>query len=164
MMPHTFTALALTVRVDLSRREIRASLSPLPGSLLLYGAGDFQSAAGDTPEQHAEWVLEILGADPTVVLQALIDGGKLPAPPPRVPREIPNWRAKAALHGMGLLSAVDDAIAAIPDPDGAVIRLAWSGHAMLARNSATVAALATGLGLDPAALDAFFIKAADITI
>jgi hypothetical protein len=156
--------LALSVRVDSARREIRACLSPVPGSLLLYGPADFQAAAGDTDEQHAERAVQILGTDPAPVLQALIDRRELPAPPPRVPREIANWRAKAVLSAMGKLAAVEAAIQSMPEPERTIVSLAWSGDAKLARKGKTVTGMAAVLGLSDDAVDELFIAADQIAI
>ena len=86
-----------------------------------------------------------------------------PAPAP-VPTEIANWRAKAVLAQMGLLAAVDAALAALPEPQKTVVGFAWGGDAKLLRNSPTVLALGTALQLDAAALDDFFRAAAAIEI
>ena len=110
-------------------------------------------------DDHCERVLAMLGSDPATSLQALIDGRSMPNPSKRVPREIANWRAKAILAGMGKLAEVDALIAAMPEPDGTVMRLAWGGNAALSRFSKSVVSLATSLGMDPAAIDALFIDA-----
>ena len=151
-------------RINPVTLTIHAELPPLPRALLIYGAADFASAAAETPVQHADRVLEILGADPAAVLQSLIDGRDLPAPPPRVPREVSGWRVKSILAKQGLLATVDAAVDAVAGPDGDTLRRAWYGGAMLDRHSATVTSLASGLGLDSAALDAFFIAAAAISV
>ena len=164
IVPHEFTALGLVVRVDLQRREIRGSLAPLPGSLLLYGPADFTAAAGDTAEQHAARVLEILGADPAPVLQSLIDGRAMPEPPPRVPREVANWRVKAVLHQRGLLTAAGAVLDALPEPQRTIARLAWDGDAKLARTSPAVAFIAASIGLVPSEIDQAFIAAEGLVI
>ncbi len=83
----------------------------------------------------------------------------LPTPPARVPREIPNWRAKVILAQMGLLSTVEAAIAALPEPDRTIARLAWGGDAKLARRGKTVLGLAAALGLSSDQVDQLFIAA-----
>jgi hypothetical protein len=156
---HEFSELSFWVQLDASAREIRAYLQPLPHPLPLYGTADFAAAAGDPPEAHAERILQLLGSDPASVLQALCDGSELPAMPPRVPREIPNWRAKAVLATMGKLAAVEAAIASLPEPDHTIVSLAWAGDAKLARRGKTVVGLAVALGLSSDEVDALFIAA-----
>jgi len=103
--------------------------------------------------------VHLLGSDPATILQALIDGPDLPPLPPRVPREIPNWRAKVILAGMGLLPTVEAAIASLPEPERTVATLAWGGDARLARRGKTVLGLAAALGLSSAQVDQLFIAA-----
>jgi hypothetical protein len=158
-VPFEAQELPLYVQVDAHSREIRAYLPPIPSALLIYGPEDFSAAASDSPDDHAARVLQILGTIPAIILQALIDGAELPALPPRVPREIPNWRAKVILAQMGLLSTVEAAIAALPEPEHTVARLAWGGDAKLARSGKTVLSLAAALGLDDDQVDALFIAA-----
>jgi hypothetical protein len=153
------TELPLHLHLDAVARTITAYLPPIPGGLVIYGPEDFLAACGDTPDEHAERLLQVLGSDPAKTLQALIDGTATPELPPRVPREIPNWRAKVILHHMGLLAKVEAAIAALPEPERTVSSLAWAGDAKLARRGKTVLGLASALGLTPAQLDQLFIAA-----
>lgn len=161
---HEFTDFPVWMTLDAHTREIRAQLPPLPYPLPLYGPADFIAAAGDTMEDHAARILHILGSDPAKVLQPLCDGRELPPLPPRVPREIPNWRAKVILAQMGLLAKVEAAIAALPEPERTVSSLAWAGDAKLARRGKTVLGLASALGLTPAQLDQLFIAAEALEI
>lgn len=156
---HEVTELPLHVQIDGHTRSIRAHLPPIPAPLEIYGPEDFAAAAADTLDDHAERVLQILGSDPASVLQALIDGAELPPLPPRVPREIPNWRAKAILATMGKLAAVEAAIQAMPEPQRTVVALAWGGDAKLARRGKTVLGLSAALGLTDAQVDALFVAA-----
>lgn len=144
-------------------RTVHAQLAPIPRALLIYGPEDFLAVAADTPAQHAERVLQLLLPDPAVILQALIDGRALPAAPPRVPRAIENWRARAVLEATGLLPAVEDLIAGLTGPESLVIRHAWQGAAPLIRTGPTVQAFATSLGLQSAQIDQMFIQAAALT-
>lgn len=155
----TLTNLDCCFTLNTLTRTIHAEMPPLPRPLLIYGADDFAAAAADTPEQHAERVRDILGADPAATLQALANGDALPPPPPRVPPEIANWRAKAMLAQMGMLSTVEATIAELPEPQRTVVSLAWAGDAKLARNGQTVLSLAERIGLSPAQVDAMFIAA-----
>lgn len=159
-----FASLVVVVNVDSVRRVVRVSMPPIPGELEIYGPEDFAAAAGDTLDQHAERVLQVIGSDPATVLQALIDGGELPAMPPRVPREIANWRCKAVLAQMGLLETVNTVIEAMPEPQRTIVSLAWNGDAKLARRGKTVTALAAVLGLSDARMDELFIEAAGIEV
>jgi hypothetical protein len=156
---HDFSEFPLWIMVDANAREIRAHLPPIPRPLPLYGPADFQAAAGDSTDDHAARALHLLGTDPAQILQALCDGAELPPLPPRVPREIANWRAKAILATMGLLPTVEAAIASLPEPDRTVAGLAWAGDAKLARRGKTVLGLAAALGLTEAQVDEMFIQA-----
>ena len=60
---------------------------------------------------------------------------------------------------MGLLSTVEAAIAALPEPDRTIARLAWGGDAKLARRGKTVLGLAAALGLSSDQVDQLFIAA-----
>lgn len=145
-------------------RTVHAQIAPIPRPLQIYGPDDFALIAADTPEQHAERVLEVLGNDPAGILQALINGSALPAAPIRVPREIANWRARAVLELQGLLPQVEEAIAAMSGPESIVVRNAWHAGAPLARHGATVTALASQLGLATEEIDAMFIAAESINV
>lgn len=159
-----FSSFPLTITIDAARRELRATLSPLPGGLLLYGPDDFTAACADAMEDHADRVLEILGTDPAATLQALIDRVDLPAPPPRVPREIANWRAKAVLAAAGLSGSVEFFLAGLPEPQRSVAVLAWNGDAKVSRKSPLITALAAALDLSATQLDDMFRAAEAITI
>ena len=156
---HTFSEFPLHIHFDGYQRTISAWLAPLPTALLLYGPEDFQAAAADTPDDHAARVRQLLGSTPADVLQPLIDGTEMPPRPARVPREIPNWRAKVILAWMGLLPTVEAAIAGLPEPDRTVATLAWAGDAKLARRGKTVLGLSAALGLSSEQIDALFIAA-----
>jgi hypothetical protein len=152
------------VTVDANVREIRAQLPPLPRHLPLYGHVDFTAAASDTMEDHTARVLHLLGKDPASILQALCDGTELPPLPPRIPREIANWRARAVLELSGLLPTVDAAINGMTGPESIVVRHAWNSAAPLARRGPTVAALAPALGLSDEQVDAMFIQAESLAV
>lgn len=160
----SFARLPLLVQIDPIHRQIRASLSPLPGQLELYASTDFSAACADSMDDHAARVLQLLGSTPSPTLQALIDGTELPEPPPRVPREIANWRAKTVLATTGKLSLVDGLIEGMDEPQASVLRLAWNGNAALQRTSQTVVSIGQALGMSAADLDAFFIAADAISL
>lgn len=88
----------------------------------------------------------------------------LPALMPGVPRLIPNWRAKAVLEALGLLSSVEAAINAIPGTEGVVVRNAWNSGADLDRIGPTVVSMAAILQLSEDDLDDIFIQANKIVV
>lgn len=87
----------------------------------------------------------------------------LPAPvlPPFVPAAVSRFQARAALYAAGHFDAVETFMAQASTP--MLMRLAWQDAQTFERPSATVAALASMLGLSDADLDALFIAAAAIT-
>jgi hypothetical protein len=159
-----FAVFPMTLRSDPMAQTITAHLSPLPRGLQIYGPEDYSAAAGDSMDDHVARVLQILGSDPARVLQALIDGGEMPPRPPRVPREIPNWRCKAVLHQMGLLATVEAGMEAMTDPERTVALFAWNGDGKVARKGPTVIGLAAALGLTDAQVDEMFIAADGIEV
>lgn len=162
--PITLTKLDVWITLNTLTRQVWAYIAHVSHPLMLWGPEDFAAVASDLPEQHAERVMQILGSDIATSLQSLINGDSLPPAPPRVPREIPNWRAKAVLAQMGLLDAVTDGINALPEPDRTVAALAWAGDAKLARYGKTVLALAPRLSLADKQVDQLFIAAEAIEV
>lgn len=154
-----FSELPLVIFIDAVARTITAQLPPVPGSIPIYGPEDFAAACPDEPEDHAARVLQCLGSDPAATLQALVNCIP-PDTPPRIPREIGDWRAKAILASMGRLADVEMVIASLPEPQRTVVQLAWAGDAKLARRGATVTALGAALGMSEAEIDGLF-RAAD---
>ena len=161
---HEFDQFPCYLVIDAAARTISAYLPPIPRRLPLYGPEDFAAAAGDTMEDHAQRVLQLLGSDPASTLQALIDGSDLPPVPPRVPREIPNWRCKAVLTQMGLITQVEAIMAALAEPDRTIAQLAWHGDGKVARRGKTVLGLAQVLGLSDDQVDAMFVAADKIEV
>lgn len=164
-----FTELPLHLHVDSIGRYLLAYLPPIPKPIVLYGPNYFSAACADSMEDHAERVLQILGDNPSEVLQSMIDGTdgnyfERPNPPPRIPREIANWRAKAVLGMAGLLDNVHTALDNMQEPDRTVAKAAWFSGAPIARKGPTVAALAQILNLSPEQLDDMFIQAESITV
>jgi hypothetical protein len=162
--PREFRTFSVCFRINPVTKTIHAEMPPLPRPILIYGAADFSAAASDTPEQHAERLMQILGTDPATVLQAIIDHGTAPAIPPRVPREIPNWRCKAVLLQMGLLHTVEAIFATLPEPDQTIALLAWRGDGKVARQGRTVLGLASALGLTAEQVDDMFLEAEGIDV
>lgn len=71
---------------------------------------------------------------------------------------VSRFQARAALHGAGLLSAVETAVAN-SDP---ITQLAWADALEFRRNSPTIAALAGIVGLTDEQIDNLFIAAGQI--
>ncbi len=85
--------------------------------------------------------------------------GLLPMPRPvAVPplRVVSMRQARLALLGAGLLSKVDAAIAALPEPQRSAAKITWEYSTEVRSSDLLVSQLAAGLGLDDAALDALF--------
>lgn len=162
--PRTLAQLNCCFTLNTLTRTIYAEMPPIPSPLLIYGPADFAAAAADTPEQHVERVRSILGEDSAVTLQSLANGDPVQPPKPRVPSEIPNWRAKVILSQMGLLEKIQAAMESLPEPQRTIVTLAWSGDAKLARQGQTVVALAAALGLSTLEVDDLFVAAEAIQV
>lgn len=93
-----------------------------------------------------------------VVDQAKIDALHA-ATPTAVPEFVTMRQARLALLGAGLLSGVDAAIAAMPEPQKSAALIEWEYASEVWRNKAFVATLAEGLGLTNKQLDDLFIEA-----
>lgn len=84
-----------------------------------------------------------------------------PAPPAPVPSEVTMRQARLALAGVGLLDAVNKAIAEITDPaTRKAAQIEWEYSATVQRDRQFVALLAPALGLSDQMLDQLFIAAA----
>ena len=79
--------------------------------------------------------------------------------PDIVPPSVTNFQARAALIEAGLFAAADAAAKAA----GGVTAQAWDYANVFERQSPTIAALASGLKLTSAQVDALFIAAASKT-
>jgi hypothetical protein len=77
-----------------------------------------------------------------------------------VPATVLRAQALAALSNAGLLIQAQTAVNASANP---LVAIAWSNAATFERNSPTLAAIGTALGLTPAQIDALFIAATQIT-
>lgn len=157
-----FQDFPLDVRPDCYARTLVAYLSPIPTPLPIYGPEDFSAACGDTMEEHAERVLEILGDDPAVTLQALIDGEELPPMPPRVPREVAHWRMEYILRQWGYLDKLDSVFAALDPESQDIARSAWTGLSAINIKSPFIALAAPILGFTPQRVTDLFIACAAI--
>ena len=79
-----------------------------------------------------------------------------------IPSEVTMRQARLALHAAGKLTAVNAAIAALPDPPKTAALIEWEYSSTVRRDSQFVALLGPALGLDTAGLDALFIAAAKL--
>lgn len=85
-----------------------------------------------------------------------------PADPvtPAVPTVVTMRQARLALLHAGLLGTVNSAVATMTGAEGDAARVTWEFSTEVRRTDPLVAQLATQLGLDDAALDDLFTKAA----
>ena len=109
-----------------------------------------------------------LSDDSPVVIGWSYSGTDFAAPPapPAVPAPVPfsvtKRQGRLALLAAGKLSAVTDAIAALPSPQKDEAQIEWDDATSYERASPFVAMLAEKIGLDDAALDALFTQAATL--
>lgn len=82
-----------------------------------------------------------------------------PPPPPLVPAEIQMWQARAILSRAGLLTNVNQAVAASTNEE---VKIAWEYAPNVVRRSSFVTAMVEILGIDDATLDNLFIEGAKI--
>ena len=98
-----------------------------------------------------------------------IDDGTHPhwTPPTisEIPPVVPKWKLQIVMHEMpsrkGLPTLLDDANA-IVSAVGGVAQIAWQNATDIQRDSPTLAALAPGLGLSDAEIDAAFVAAESV--
>ena len=85
-----------------------------------------------------------------------------PADPvtPAVPTVVTMRQARLALLQANLLGTVNSAVATMPGAEGDAARVTWEFSTEVRRTDPLVAQLAAQLGLDDAALDDMFTKAA----
>lgn len=87
------------------------------------------------------------------------NGEWLPAKP-SVPASVTMRQARLALLAAGKLSAVESAIAALPDPPKTAAQIEWEYSNEVQRHNGFVSQLGPALGLSDDDLDALFIAAA----
>ncbi len=80
---------------------------------------------------------------------------------PVVPASVRMWQAKAALKAIDKLDAANTAIA---NSGNQAVILAWEYSPDLNRNTPSVAAIGTAIGLASADVDALFVAAAAIAV
>ena len=83
-------------------------------------------------------------------------------PPPPVPQIVTMRQARLALLGAGLLSQVDAAIDALPEPQKSAARIEWDYSSEVHRSRPFVQQLGHALGLSDEQLDALFTQAATL--
>ena len=83
-----------------------------------------------------------------------------PAPPPIVPAAVSMKQARLALLAAGKLTAVNDAVKALPGAEGDRARIEWEFSLTVERESSLVESLASTLGLSQSDIDALFFSAA----
>lgn len=78
---------------------------------------------------------------------------------PAVPQTVTQRQARLALLSAGKLAAVEEAIAAMPEPDRSVAQVEWTYAATVNRNSPLVAKLIAAINLSESETDDLFILA-----
>jgi len=89
----------------------------------------------------------------------VFEGGTVSIPPPGVPQSVTMRQARLALHAAGLLTGVDAAIAAMPEPDRTAAQITWEFAATVDRQFGMVPALAAAMGMTDTQIDDLFIAA-----
>ena len=79
-----------------------------------------------------------------------------------VPASVTMRQARLALHAAGLLSQVEAAIDALPEPNRTVARIEWDYASEVHRASEFVTLLGATLKLDKQSLDDLFLKASEL--
>ena len=110
----------------------------------------------DAPPALADKQCAVFAGDGWVIYDAE------PAVVVPVPTEVTMRQARLALHAAGKLTAVNTAIAALPDPPKTAALIEWEYSSTVRRESQFVAMLGPALGLDSAALDALFVAASKL--
>lgn len=85
---------------------------------------------------------------------------KIQAPPPTPPQSVTMRQARLALLDLDLLSSIDEAINAMPEPDKTKAKIEWEYAAVVERNSDWVSDIGQQLGLSDTQIDALFRLAA----
>jgi len=79
-----------------------------------------------------------------------------------VPQSVTMRQARLALHAAGLLTSVNAAIAAIPEPDRTAASITWEFASSVDRGFGMVPQLAAALGMTETQIDDLFIAAAQL--
>lgn len=114
--------------------------------------------AGDDYDPGEGYSVIPVGDEP-VEIGAIYDGEAFTPPPPRpapVPETVSPRQARLALLGIGMLDAVEQALAAIPGPQGKAALIDWEYATEVQRSSPLIAALGPALGLNSEQIDDLF--------
>ncbi len=114
----------------------------------------------DYIQAQGQWIAEINGmwyTSDDAAVTALIAGFVPPAPP--VPTIVSMRQARLALLAAGMLTTVDNAVAAMTGTAGQEAQVEWGYAPMIDRSSPLVASMAGILNLTSAQLDSLFTAA-----
>lgn len=116
-------------------------------------------AAGFGTDEDRERVLSLEAE--ARVLRAVVARTSPPAAP-TIPTSVSRRQARRALLSVGLLDAVEAAIASLPVAQRAVARIEWDDSQEVHRDNPFTIQLAVLIGLDEAAVDQLFITASEL--
>ena len=80
----------------------------------------------------------------------------------QVPASVTMRQARLALYAAGLLSQVEAAIEALPEPNRTEVRIEWDYASEVHRASEFVTLIGAALELDKQSLDDLFLKASEL--
>lgn len=118
-----------------------------------------EQAGAPTAHLAGRWVADPAGrvCPGWVYDEVAFRGPQDPVPPPPV---VSMRQARRALHAAGLLTSVEAAIDALPEPTRTAARIDWDYSNELQRSHPLVAQLSAALALSGEQLDALFTAAA----
>lgn len=79
-----------------------------------------------------------------------------------VPQSVTARQARLALFAFGLLQTLEDAIAALPGPEGDAARIEWEFASDIYRDSPMILEFGPALGMTPEQIDTLFRVAQDL--
>ena len=121
----------------------------------------------ELPVNHVwsgQWVYEVDGANihrhwiPVAMTAEQIEARRKAS----IPQSVTMRQARLALHAAGLLTSVNAAIAAMPEPDRTAAQITWEFAATVDRGFGMVPQLAAALGMTETQIDDLFIAAAQL--
>lgn len=125
-----------------------------PSDALLASYGVYPVVQGDKPAN------DIVTRGPIVEVNGVwtqtYTGRDLTAEEKRQDMVVTMRQARLALHQVGKLSLVDDAIALIPEPDKSLISIEWEYASTVERTSPWMSTMGAALGLSDDELDQLF--------
>lgn len=107
-------------------------------------------------EREAEVIIPQVGAGGQIVPGESVNGV------PVIPSAVTMRQARLALSAIGLLTQVDAAINALPEPQKTAAKIEWEFSSVVERNRPFVQQLGASLGLTPTQLDNLFIEASKL--